>query len=150
MNFKIKKKQLTLLEALQTMAVVVKQSFDEDGNYYPLLCEVAKKGIFVEMYTDYEFQDDVEKNYLQYAGICIEDYRNEICYEQWIDMEKAIEKEIAVRLKQHSTNAIFQAITNMVKDFEKGFNLEKSEALLENLSLLKDRLPSPLTTKEAS
>jgi len=150
MNFKIKKKQLTLLEALQTIAAVVKQSFDEDGNYYPLLCEVAKKGIFVEMYTDYEFQDDVEKNYLQYAGICIEDYRNEICYEQWIDMEKAIEKEIAVRLKQHSTNAIFQALTNMVKDFEKGFNLEKSEALLENLSLLKDLLPSPLTTKEAS
>jgi len=42
MNFKIKKKQLTLLEALQAVAAVVNQSFDEDGTYYPFLCEVTK------------------------------------------------------------------------------------------------------------
>ena len=150
MNFKIKKKQLTLLEALQAVAAVVNQSFDEEGTYYPLLCEVTKKGLFVEMYTDYEFQDDVEENYLQYAGIQIENYRNEICYEQWIDMEKAISKEIEVRLKQTSTNAVFQAIANMMEDFGKGFNLEKSEMLLEKLSQLKDQLPSSLTTKEVS
>jgi len=150
MNFKIKKKQLTLLEALQAVAAVVNQSFDEDGTYYPFLCEVTKKGLFVEMYTDYEFQDDVEENYAHYAGMQIEDYRNEICYEQWNDMEKAIAKEIEVRLKQTSTNTVFQAIAYMMEDFGKEFNLEKSEVLLEKLSQLKDRLPSPLTTKEVS
>ena len=102
------------------------------------------------MYTDYEFQDDVEENYAHYAGMQIEDYRNEICYEQWNDMEKAIAKEIEVRLKQTSTNTVFQAIAYMMEDFGKEFNLEKSEVLLEKLSQLKDRLPSPLTTKEVS
>jgi|GEM_PF-1124788 len=150
MNFKIKKKQLTLLEALQAVAAVVNQSFDEDGTYYPFLCEVTKKGLFVEMYTDYEFQDDVEENYAHYAGIQIEDYRNEICYEQWNDMEKAIAKEIEVRLKQTSTNAVFQAIANMMEDFGKGFNPEKSQELLEKLQKLQEQLPSPFREEVAS
>jgi len=150
MNFKIKKKQLTLLEALQAVAAVVNQSFDEEGTYYPLLCEVTKKGLFVEMYTDYEFQDDVEENYLQYAGIQIEDYRNEICYEQWIDMEKAIAKEIEVRVKQTSTNAVFQAIASMMEDFGKGFSPEKSQELLEKLQKLQEQLPSTFREEVAS
>jgi len=143
MKFNIKKEQLTLLEALQTVAAVVNQGFDEDGTYYPFLCEVAKKGIFMEKYTDYEFRDNVEENYAQYAGIRIEDYKDDINYEQWKDMEKAIEQEIAFRLKQKSADYVFRSAAQMMEDFGKGFNPENSGELLEKLQQLKEQLPSP-------
>jgi len=149
MNFKIKRKQVTLMEALQTVVAVVNQSFDEDGAYYPFLCEAAKKGIFMEKYTDYEFQDDVEENYAQYAGIRIEDYKDDINYEQWKDMEKSIDKEIEFRLKRGAVDYVFHSMSDLIGKFGEGFNLEKSEELLEKLSRLKNQLPSPLA-KEVS
>jgi len=150
MKFNIKKEQLTLLEALQTVAAVVNQGFDEDGTYYPFLCEAAKKGIFMEKYTDYEFRDDVAENYAQYAGIRIEDYKDDINYEQWKDIEKAIEQEIAFRLKRESADYVFRSAAKMMEDFGKEFNPEKSGELLEKLQQLKEQLHSPAREEEVS
>jgi len=91
----------------------------------------------------------VEENYAQYAGIRIEDYKDDINYEQWKDMEKSIDKEIEFRLKRGAVDYVFHSMSDLIGKFGEGFNLEKSEELLEKLSRLKNQLPSPLA-KEVS
>ena len=143
MKFNIKKEQLSLLEALQTVAAVVNQGFDEDGTYYPFLCEAAKKGIFMEKYTDYEFQYNVEENYAHYSGVRIEEYKDEIDYEQWKDIEKSIDKEIDFRLKRGAVDYVFHSMSDLMGKFGEGFDLGKSEELLEKLVKLREQLPLP-------
>ena len=92
----------------------------------------------------------MEENYAQYAGIRIEDYKDDINYEQWKDIEKAIAQGIAFRLKRESADYMFRSAAKMMEDFGKGFNPEKSGELLEKLQKLQEQLPSTSREEVAS
>ena len=70
-------------------------------------------------------------------------YKDEIDYEQWKDIEKSIDKEIDFRLKRGAVDYVFHWMSDLMGKFGEGFDLEKSEELLEKLVKLREQLPLP-------
>lgn len=103
-TFNITKNSLTFRESLDFINEVVDSYFDEDENgeliYMPFIGIIGFTNAFLKYYTDYKFNDDIEKDYQFVCTISPYDYIKEINETQFLSLEEAIEKEVDLKVKQ--------------------------------------------------
>lgn len=102
--FNITKNSLTFKESLDFINEVVDSYFDTDDNgeliYMPFIGDIGLINAFLKYYTDYKFNDDVEKDYQFVCTISPYNYLKEINENQFLSLEDAIEKEVCLKVKQ--------------------------------------------------
>lgn len=102
--FNIIKNSLTFKESLDFINEVVDSYFDTDDNgeliYMPFIGDIGLTNAFLKYYTDYKFNDDIEKDYQFVCTISPYNYLKEINENQFLSLEEAIEKEVDLKVKQ--------------------------------------------------
>ena len=102
--FNITKNSLTFKESLDFINEVIDSYFDMDDNgeliYMPFIGDIGLTNAFLKYYTDYKFNDDIEKDYQFVCTISPYNYLKEINENQFLSLEEAITKEVDLKLKQ--------------------------------------------------
>lgn len=102
--FNITKNSLTFKESLDFINEVIDSYFDMDDNgeliYMPFIGNIGLTNAFLKYYTDYKFNDDIEKDYQFVCTISPYNYLKEINENQFLSLEDAIEKEVGLKVKQ--------------------------------------------------
>lgn len=108
--FNIIKNSLTFKESLDFINEVVDSYFDMDDNgeliYIPFIGDIGLTNAFLKYYTDYKFNDDIEKDYQFVCTISPYNYLKEINENQFLSLEEAITKEVDLRVKQLENSRI--------------------------------------------
>ena len=100
MNFEITRNKLTLKDAIGFIERIVSSYFieDENGNltYEPYSGMLGVKTAFLEYYTDYEFSNDMDKDYEFICSLDIGDYEflDRNTYIQYCELMEAAKKKV--------------------------------------------------------
>lgn len=104
LKFTIKNKQLTISSFVNYIEYVMDQVFTENEFgvtiYKPRYKDIAIKSGFLDFYTTFEFKEDIDENYKEYAGLDIFEYYELINLEQFRDLLSAIDEEIDFKKQQ--------------------------------------------------
>lgn len=122
MNFEITRNKLTLKDAIGFIERIVSSYFTEDENgnltYEPYSGMLGEKTAFLEYYTDYEFSDDMDKDYEFICSLDIGDYgfldRN--TYIQYCELMEAAKKKVKYKkqvLLKEQTDGIYQLLITL-------------------------------------
>ena len=122
MNFEITRNKLTIKDAIGFIERIVSSYFTEDENgnltYEPYSGMLGEKTAFLEYYTDYEFSDDMDKDYEFICSLDIGDYgfidRN--TYIQYCELMKAAKKKVKYKkqaLLKEQTDGIYQLLITL-------------------------------------
>ena len=128
MNFEITRNKLTLKDAIGFIERIVSSYFTEDENgnltYEPYSGMLGVKTAFLEYYTDYEFSDDMDKDYEFICSLDIGDYgfldRN--TYIQYCELMEAAKKKVKYKkqvLLKEQTDGIYHlliTLSNKIKE----------------------------------
>ena len=128
MNFEITRNKLTIKDAIGFIERIVSSYFTEDENgnltYEPYSGMLGEKTAFLEYYTDYEFSDDMDKDYEFICSLDIGDYgfldRN--TYIQYCELMEAAKKKVKYKkqvLLKEQTDGIYQlliTLSNKIKE----------------------------------
>ena len=122
MNFEITRNKLALKDAIGFIERIVSSYFTEDENgnltYEPYSGMLGEKTAFLEYYTDYEFSDDMDKDYEFICSLDIGDYgfldRN--TYIQYCELMEAAKKKVKYKkqvLLKEQTDGIYQLLITL-------------------------------------
>ena len=122
MNFEITRNKLTIKDAIGFIERIVSSYFTEDENgnltYEPYSGMLGEKTAFLEYYTDYEFSDDMDKDYEFICSLDIGDYgfldRN--TYIQYCELMEAAKKKVKYKkqvLLKEQTDGIYQLLITL-------------------------------------
>ena len=128
MNFEITRNKLTIKDAIGFIERIVSSYFTEDENgnltYEPYSGMLGEKTAFLEYYTDYEFSDDMDKDYEFICSLDSGDYgfldRN--TYIQYCELMEAAKKKVKYKkqaLLKEQTDGIYHlliTLSNKIKE----------------------------------
>ena len=151
------KNQLTFAESLQFVNGVIDSCFtqDEEGNdidYSPASLQPLIQSTFVEMYTDYEFVEDFDVNFVEYMAFDIDsaDYDVNGIYinkNQFNGMLKAINDGIEFRKQKMLQQNIrvtsildeeiikfANVLTEVVQNLPKNFDMKSVQPFMDKIN----------------
>lgn len=128
MNFEITRNKLTIKDAIGFIERIVSSYFieDENGNltYEPYSGMLGAKTAFLEYYTDYEFSNDMDKDYEFICSLDIGDYEflDRNTYIQYCELMEAAKKKVKYKkqaLLKEQTDGIYHlliTLSNKIKE----------------------------------